>query len=122
MLSSVAYQGAQVYLQCTWFISSPSLLLVFFGFSSQISLCLPLLNYHFLTPVSVRGYFVAGKGHSPLTLQVVEVLCSRTAISPLGVLKSGLYFANRVAFVVCILKMLVWEDPRFLTVHGEVCV
>lgn len=84
------------------------------------------LNNHFLTPVCVRDDFVAGKVHSPLTLQVVQVLClPRTAIPCLWsthLLQSGLCCVTRVAFVVCIIKMLVWEDACSVTVHGEVCV
>lgn len=37
-------------------------------------------------------------------------------------LKSGLCCVTGVTFVVCIVKMLVWEDLCFLIVHREVCV
>lgn len=75
-------------MHLVYFFSKPAFNLLWIFISDlSVSSLEQFLNNHFLTPVCVRGDFVAGKVHSPLTLQVVQVLCSpRTAIPPLGVL------------------------------------
>lgn len=109
------YQGAQLYLQCTWFSSSPGLLLIFFGFSCQICVSPWAIFKQSFSHMSLyQTWFCCWQG--PFSINPAggtSSLFTKDTIPPSGgthLLKSGLCCVTGVTFVVCIVKMLLWED------------
>lgn len=109
-------------------ISSPNQLLVVFSSLVSPWLTLPLSGFETISFVSIifshqsvsEMILLLGEVHSPFPQQVVQVLCAwRTAVLPLGILKPLSSAVTGVTSVVCVVKVLICEDPCFLVVLGE---
>lgn len=76
---------------------------------------------HFLTSVCVRDDFTAGGSSFSISpAGGTSSLCVKSSSSTSGNTSLSLWaVVTRVTFVVCIVKMLVCEEPCFLLVHGE---